>query len=62
MKIAGEKVIRFIVGCVVLALEYLHSKGIIHQDVKPDNMLIFSDGYIKLADFGFARNLYSLDK
>lgn len=41
MRFAGEKVLRFILGCTILGLEDLHKKGIVHQDLKPDNMLIF---------------------
>ncbi|XP_064635832.1 serine/threonine-protein kinase greatwall-like [Lineus longissimus] len=40
---------------VTLALEYLHSHGIVHRDVKPDNMLISNEGHIKLTDFGLSR-------
>ena len=39
---------------VVLALEYVHSVGVIHRDLKPDNLLISSDGHLKLADFGLS--------
>lgn len=35
------------------ALEYIHAEGIIHRDVKSDNILIMADGRVKLADFGF---------
>ncbi|URD86110.1 hypothetical protein MUK42_27582 [Musa troglodytarum] len=40
---------------VVLALEYLHSLGVVHRDLKPDNLLIAYDGHIKLTDFGLSK-------
>lgn len=51
----GEPAIRFILACVILGLEELHSKNYLYNDLKPENLLIFSDGYVKLADFGLSR-------
>ena len=47
-----EKWARFYTTEVVLALDAIHSMGFLHRDVKPDNMLLDSNGHLKLADFG----------
>ena len=46
---------RFYASQIVQIFEYLHSKNIIYRDLKPENVLIAQDGYIKLTDFGFAK-------
>ncbi|KAL3697486.1 hypothetical protein R1sor_011562 [Riccia sorocarpa] len=50
-----EHIARHYIAELVLALEYLHSLGVVHRDLKPDNLLIAHDGHIKLTDFGLSR-------
>lgn len=50
-----EHAARMYIAELVLALEYLHSLGVVHRDLKPDNILIAHDGHIKLTDFGLSR-------
>ncbi|XP_055817167.1 serine/threonine-protein kinase D6PKL2-like [Solanum dulcamara] len=46
-----EAAVRFYTSEVVVALEYLHMMGIIYRDLKPENVLVRSDGHIMLTDF-----------
>ncbi|MDR0748753.1 MAG: protein kinase [Tannerellaceae bacterium] len=45
-------------------LHYAHKRGLIHKDVKPDNLLMTTDGTVKIADFGIAeaKELFSKEK
>lgn len=47
---------------MVEAFEYLHARGIIYRDLKPENLLIAANGYIKLTDFGFAKKMQERGK
>ncbi|CAH0552566.1 unnamed protein product [Brassicogethes aeneus] len=50
-----EEDVKFYLAELALALNHLHSLGIIYRDLKPENVLLDSDGHIALTDFGLAK-------
>ncbi|KAF8334556.1 kinase-like domain-containing protein [Amanita rubescens] len=50
---------RFYMAEIIIAMEELHKRGIVHRDIKAANILIRSDGHIVLADFGLAKDFGS---
>jgi serine/threonine protein kinase len=49
-----EDLARFYAAEIILAVNFLHKCGIVHRDIKPDNILLDRDGHCRLADFGLA--------
>ena len=54
-RIAPEDLIELLVP-LIEALDEIHSQGLIHRDISPDNIMVLPDGRIKLMDFGAARD------
>ena len=55
LKGMDEQLAKFYIGSIVLALEYLHHNNIVYRDLKPENVFIDLQGFVKLGDFGFAK-------
>ncbi|KAF2760365.1 kinase-like protein [Pseudovirgaria hyperparasitica] len=49
-----EDAVRFWIAELGCAIRYIHKQGIVHRDIKPDNVLLDSDGHVHLADFNVA--------
>lgn len=46
---------RFYIASVILAFEHIHEKNLVYRDLKPENLVLDADGYLKMIDFGLAK-------
>lgn len=55
MSVVTEDDSRFYTACLIIILQHLHERDIIYRDLKPENVVVDEDGYLKLIDFGTAK-------
>lgn len=53
----SEASAKFYGACVILGFEFMHSRNIIYRDLKPENLMLGDNGYVKIADFGLAKQI-----
>ena len=52
----NENQIKFLIGCIMIGLKYIHSENILHRDIKPENLVFDQNGYLRITDFGIAKH------
>lgn len=53
----NESTTRFLISQIICMLEHLHSQKFIYRDLKPENLMMCTNGYLKLVDMGTAKKL-----
>ena len=51
-----ENQIKFLIGCIMVGLKYIHGQNILHRDIKPENLVFDNNGYLRITDFGIAKH------
>ncbi len=51
----SEEQTRFFIANIIYAIEYIHSNNVIHRDIKPENLVLDDKGYVRITDFGIAK-------
>ena len=52
----NEKQIKFLIGCIMIGLKYIHGQNILHRDIKPENLVFDNNGFLRITDFGIAKH------
>jgi len=58
----SEEACRHLFRDLILGVEYLHAQGVIHRDIKPDNLLLCEDDVLKVVDFGVSQMFEKADE
>ena len=51
----SEEQTRFFIANIIYAIDYIHSNNVIHRDIKPENLVLDEKGYVRITDFGIAK-------
>ena len=51
----SEEQTRFFLANIIYAIDYIHSNNVIHRDIKPENLVLDEKGYVRITDFGIAK-------